>query len=91
MEFFGLTTEDYPEFRRNADVWPENWSAVTFFDALGFGSWNMGMNGPTGLRYETFREVRLARGISDQEWPEIFEQLRILEAAALEEMMKDTD
>jgi hypothetical protein len=89
MKFFGLSPDDYPEFTRNADVWPENWRAVLFFEALGFGNWNMGPNGPTGLRYEAFKEVRLAQGISGKDWPELFESIRILESAALDEMHKD--
>jgi hypothetical protein len=89
MEFFGLTEDDYPEFTRSCDVWPENWRAVRFFEALGFGSWCMGPNGPTGLRYETFKEVRLALGVSETEWPEIFDSVRVLESAALDEMHKD--
>lgn len=89
MEFFGLRPEDYPELNRSVDVWPENWSAVLFFEALGLGSWNIGPGGPIGLRYETFREVRMAQDIPDREWPELFRSIRILESAALDEMHKE--
>jgi hypothetical protein len=91
MQFFGLTPKDYPELNKVVDVWPENWPAVLFFEALGFGNWNMGPAGPVGLRYESFREVKLARGIREDEWPELFESIRILEAAALDEIHGDTD
>lgn len=89
MEFFGLRLEDYPEYVTSVDVWPENWPAVVFFEALGFGSWNVGFGGPIGLRYEAFREVRMALGTLDSEWPELFRAIRILESAALEEMHKE--
>ncbi|MBT2326128.1 DUF1799 domain-containing protein [Variovorax paradoxus] len=87
MQFFALTADDYPE--DDVDVWPENWPAVLFFEALGNGSWNMGPNGPTGLRYETFRELRLVRGVRAADWPAMFEALRVLEQAALEEIHKE--
>jgi hypothetical protein len=70
------------------EVWPDNLPAVNFFIALGGGSWNMGPNGPTGLRPEAFREVRLARRIRAGDWPDIFQDLRVLEDAALETMRK---
>ena len=89
MKFWGLTPEDYPEYNYVVEVWPENWPSVLFFEALGMGNWNMGPNGPTGLRYEAFREVRLAQGITDEVWPEMFRSIRILEQAALDEIHKE--
>lgn len=88
MEFLGLTTEDYVD-ENTVMVWPDNWPAVMFFDALGEGSWNMGPNGPTGLRNESFREVRLLRGIRAANWPDLLADIRVMEAAALEEIYKD--
>jgi hypothetical protein len=91
MGFFGLSPEDYPELEQNkvVDVWPENWLPVRFFEALGDGNWNMGPSGPIGLRYESFKEVRLALEISDEEWPELFQSIRVLEKAALGEIYKE--
>ena len=68
------------------EVWPDNLPAVNFFIALGAGSWSIGPGGPVGLRPEAFREVRLAQGIRACDWPDIFEDLRVLEDAALETM-----
>ncbi len=87
MAFFNLTEADYPE--ADIAVCSDNWPAVMFFAALGQGSWNMGSSGPTGLRFETFREVRLARGVRMAEWPDLFTQIRVMEQAALEEIYKD--
>ncbi len=64
-------------------VFSDNWAAVCFFLALGDGSWNMGPNGPIGLRREAFREVRLALGIRLVDWPEIFRAVEVMDGAAL--------
>ncbi len=90
MKFFGLTTEDYHK-ENSVEVCPDNWLAVRFMDALGFGNWNMGMGGPTGIRYESFREVRAALGVKKSQWPELFDQIRIMESAALQELHKEKD
>jgi len=89
MDFLGLAEEDYADENPPVEVWPDNWPAVLFFSALGHGSWNMGPNGPIGLRYEAFREVRLRLRVTAGEWPDIFDALRIMEAAALDEIHKD--
>lgn len=88
MEFFGLKPEDYAA-ENTVEVWPDNVQAVLFFKALGAGSWNMGPNGPTGLRYEAFRETRLALGIRAADWPELFQDIRVMEGAALQEIHDD--
>ena len=88
MTLFKLTPEDYAA-ESQVDVWPDNWRAVLFFDALGRGNWNMGPNGPTGLRFEAFREARMAMRVTLAEWPELFESVRVMEAAALDEIYKD--
>jgi hypothetical protein len=88
MKIFGLTMEDY-KAENSVDVCPDNWRSVLFFEKLGRGNWNMGPSGPTGLRYEAFREVRQLMKVSKQEWPEIFEAVRVMEQAALDEIYKD--
>lgn len=68
-------------------VWPDCWRSVLFFNALGMGCWAVAPNGkPFGLRYETFREVRLAQRITAEEWPQVFDDLQVMERAALQEM-----
>ncbi len=46
--------------------------------------WNMGMNGPTGLRYESIPIVLQTRKLKP--WPGMFDELRTLERSALEAM-----
>jgi len=91
MDFLGLTLEDYPELSAPMEVWPDNWRAVCFFEALGKGNWNMGPNGATGIRYEALREVRTALKVRSPEWPDLFEAIRVMEQAALNEIHKDDD
>lgn len=89
MKFFGLTMADYAA-ENTVEVYPENWSAVLFFKALGHGNWNMGAGGPTGLRFEAFREARLVLGTTLAEWREMFPKIKVMEEAALDEIYKDS-
>jgi hypothetical protein len=88
MSFLGLTPEDYAA-ENTVKAWPETWRAVQFLDALGNGAWNMGPGGATGLRPETFREGRLALRITRDEWPRLLADVRVIEAAALDEIHKE--
>jgi len=91
MNFLGLTDEDYVEENADVEVWPDNWLAVCFFEALGKGNWNMGPSGATGIRYEAFREVRRVIPVASSEWPDLFDSIRVMEQAALAEIHKDDD
>lgn len=88
MRMWGLTMADY-ESDNTVFVYPDCWPAAQFFVALGNGSWNMGPNGPAGLRNEAFREVRLALRVKAADWPKLFADLRVIEQAALDEIHKD--
>lgn len=69
-------------------VWPENWQSVNFFLDYCRTQWRTGMGGPTGLDYTAvlacLRTLRLGRERSD----EVFTDVRVMEAAALEAMSK---
>lgn len=69
----------------NCYVWPENWPAVRVFEAMAT-QWSEGFRGKTGLRYESLKEVRIGLGIKKKAWREVFEGIRVMEAAALEAM-----
>lgn len=79
----GFTLEDYEE---DVDVWLENWPAVQFFGSLGRGAWQQGMSGPSGLRYEALPFQFLMRGIKKRDWPAMYDDLLVLELAALKAM-----
>lgn len=64
------------------DVWPENWGALNLFGDL-MTQWNVGMNGPVGLRYEVLPTVFRLRGIPASEREEAFDGLRVMESEAL--------
>jgi hypothetical protein len=70
------------------DVWPDCLRSVTFFDALGAGCWVVGNSGPIGLRPEAFTEVKLAKNVTAEEWPQIYSDVCVMEAAALAVMRK---
>ena len=86
MEFFGLTPEDYAA-EHTAEVWPCNVPAVNLFVSLGT-QWRVSFGGAYGLDYGVLPQVLRMSGVPRKEWPDLFESLRILEDAALEEMRK---
>jgi len=47
------------------------------------------MGGPIGIRPEAYREIRLALGIKNSDWREMYSDIRVMESAALEEMRKE--
>ena len=65
------------------EVWPDNWASVQVFASLST-QWNVGPGGVVGLRYESMPVVRECFGIGADEWPEVFHNLRVMEAAAVE-------
>lgn len=67
-------------------MWPDNWPAVCFFEAVGPGAWSLGPGGPVGIRPEAFREIRLALGITAAQWRDIYPDVCVLEGAAVETM-----
>lgn len=75
-----------------AEVWPENWPSWALFEEMG-GQWRMrGMDGvPYALDYgPLFARMERLR-LPDEEWREMFDDVRLLEAAALGEMRKAND
>ncbi len=67
------------------EVWEENWPALQAFLAVQT-QWLRGMSGPTGLNYAGVRAGLDMAGIEVTR--ELFDQLRTMEAAALEEFAK---
>jgi hypothetical protein len=83
MERGGYTAEDFDT--DPVEVWPENWPAAYLFSSLST-QWSIGMGGASGLRYEAVYPLldRLAQ--SPEEWTELFDDVRVLEASALKTM-----
>lgn len=70
------------------EVWPDNLAAVNVFICLST-QWRTGMTGPTGLDYAAIPEVMRMSSLPRSEWPEVFECIRVMEDAALEQIRKN--
>jgi hypothetical protein len=79
----GLTAADFPKIE--VGVWPENWPALTVFDAMST-QWRMGPAGPTGLDYGPLPWVMDTRGIPKKDRASVFDDVRVMELAALEQI-----
>lgn len=70
-------------------MWPENARAVEVFCSLS-SQWRVvsGMGGAhwQGLRYEVIPVVLRMKSVPRREWSEIFDALRVMEAAARESL-----
>lgn len=67
------------------EVWPENWPALELFAAVST-QWRVGMAGATGLDYAGVLAAMEFYGVKPEERRARFEDLRIMERAALEAM-----
>lgn len=70
---------------QEVEVWPENWPVLDIFSQLST-QWRVGTGGPIGLDYNVMFRVLDMEGLSGQEWRDFFDDLRIMESAALEAM-----
>lgn len=64
------------------------WPAVEVFSAMGT-QWRMGHRGPIGLDYGALPAVLRLMGAKREDWAGLFDDLRVIERAALEEMHKE--
>lgn len=81
----GFTVTDYEE---EAEVWPENWPAFRLFFMLQT-QWDVGVAGRTGLKYQVLFGLLDRQCQSDDEWQEMFDDIRALETAALNAMHEE--
>lgn len=82
MEAAGLTEDD---FDMGAEIWPENLQAYELFSALRT-QWRVGMGGATGLDYNVVPAVLRLQGVPRVDWPQLFEDIRVMESTALAAM-----
>lgn len=64
------------------EVWAINLPAIETFIAMST-QWRTGAIGATGLDYGALPAVLRLRAIPKAEWPDLFEQLQIIESEAL--------
>lgn len=81
--FWGLTRADVAA--ADVEVWPDNWDVVGLFTSLNT-QWRTGFGGATGLDYGALPAVLRMCGMKRDKWPELFQDLRVLEAEALATM-----
>jgi len=78
---FTLSDLDSEEFK----LWPDNWSSFIVFESMGT-QWRIGMGGPTGLDYCALPDVMRLCGIKKKHQPDVFYDVRVMEAEALKVM-----
>lgn len=79
----GLRREDLAE--ADLEIWPETDAAVRVFTSMQT-QWRVGASGATGLDYSTLPFVFRMTDTPRNKWPDVFDDLRILENTALEKM-----
>ncbi|CAB3889692.1 hypothetical protein LMG6103_05858 [Achromobacter piechaudii] len=67
---------------------PENRLPFEVFCAMDT-QWRVGAGGATGLDYGALPTVLRFLGVKRPEWSEVWDSVRVMERAALEEMHKD--
>ena len=82
-----MTREDIVNPDEEILVWPEHWAALELFTCM-LTQWNTGFNGATGLNYAVLPVVFELLEIKKEQQRERFDELRIMERAALEAMRK---
>jgi hypothetical protein len=83
MAAAGFAPEDYDD--GPAEVWPENWPSWFLFCEMS-GQWRTGFNGPTALDYTALFHRMDRLGLDNDAWNDLFGDLRVIEAAALQQM-----
>ena len=67
------------------EVWPDNHAAFILFNNLST-QWRVGMGGPTGLDYAAVYPLLDRAAKDQQEWDELFSDIKVMEGAALKQM-----
>lgn len=92
----GFTAEDYEDEEDDVLLWPENERAYALFKAVET-QWCFVLTGSihggivplrVGLRYEAVYPMLNRLATTQEEWDELFRDLRIMEAAAVDECAK---
>jgi hypothetical protein len=65
------------------EVWPDNWPAVRLFVDL-TTQWRVSMGVRIGVDYAAIIPVMTLRGIEESKRSALFDDIRVMEAAALE-------
>lgn len=88
MAALALTEADYGPDGDVLAIWPDVWAAFKVFKALGT-QWRVGFSGPSGLEYQAIPFVLRMQAIPRSDWPAIFDDIGVMESAALKEIRGD--
>lgn len=83
-----MTLNDWLEECPPVLVWPEQIEVYSVFRAMDT-QWNFSMGGPSGFKYEALPEIWRRLKIAPERRDDVFADLRIMEAAALEAVRED--
>jgi hypothetical protein len=83
----GFTAADFE--REDVEVWPEHHDAWLIFTKM-TTQWRADFNGRAGLVYESLYPLIDRLNLSPDEWDEMFDDVRVLESAALKAMHAKT-
>lgn len=86
LEGTGLKPKHYPE--PEVEVWPEMWAAFELYMRLQ-NQWRCGPGGPIGLDYVVVNEELRYLEIKGEEREEVMRHVRIIESAAIKELVED--
>lgn len=87
MRAMGFEPEDFEG--DEVEVWPENWPAVQLFGRLGT-QWQVSVSGPSGLQYPVLFDLLDRSGYTGPEWWAMFDDIQLMERAALDAMRANT-
>lgn len=73
------------EMTDTVEVWPDTLQAVQCFQALG-SQWRHGFAGIVGLDYGVVPVVFRMMDVPRKEWRQLFDDIRIMEQAAISEI-----
>lgn len=71
------------------EVWPENYLSLQVFEAMAT-QWRTGMSGPTGLDYSALPIVMRQMQVPKGERKQLFDDIRVMEGAALKVMREQS-
>lgn len=77
----GLKPKHYVE--PEVVVWPENWRAIEVFRRFST-QWRVGPAGPIGLDYGVIQYEATRMHLTDAEYDDLMEKIRVIEDAAME-------
>lgn len=66
-------------------MWPANLPAFDLFRRIGT-RWVVGMNGPSGLRFEAIYPLMDRMGLAPAAWDDLLSDIEVMEHAALDTM-----